>query len=278
MAKYVDDTAIQRVISNTKALLGQKVDKEAGMGLSKNNYTDADKNKLASIESGAEENVIETIKCGSQTFTPSNKEIDLSSMIGLVNYYHKDSLYTKSETEALIDSQISSVYKPAGSVAFANLPTLSASVLGNVYNVTDSFTTTNDFVEGSGKSYPAGTNVAVVDVGTGSTHSYKFDVLSGFVDLSGYQPIISDLATIRSNASAGKSASDTIGTYGNIVTHNASEFQTALSSTNKVSADYVDDTNATNKFVTSAEKSTWNAKQNAMTAITTSEIDTYFNS
>lgn len=40
------------------------------------------------------------------------------------------------------------------------------------------------------------------------------------------QATISDLATIRSNASAGKWAADTIATYGDVVTHNASEFLT----------------------------------------------------
>ena len=41
------------------------------------------------------------------------------------------------------------------------------------------------------------------------------------------QDAISDLSTIRSNASAGKSASDTIATYWDIVTHDASEFATS---------------------------------------------------
>ena len=41
------------------------------------------------------------------------------------------------------------------------------------------------------------------------------------------QDVISDLTTIRSNALAGKNASDTIATYGNIVTHNVSEFATS---------------------------------------------------
>jgi len=75
------------------------------------------------------------------------------------------------------------VYKPAGSVSFANLPALSADVIGNVYNVTDAFATTDDFVEGAGSEYPAGTNVVVVDAGGGT---YKYDVLAGFVDLSDY--------------------------------------------------------------------------------------------
>ena len=45
--------------------------------------------------------------------------------------------------------------------------------------------------------------------------------------LDSKQATISDLATIRSNANAGKTASDTIATYGNIVTHNVSEFATS---------------------------------------------------
>ena len=80
------------------------------------------------------------------------------------------------------------MYKAAGTVASASdLPTLSASVLGNVYNVTASFTSTSDFVEGSGKTIQVGNDIAVVDVGTGSSHSYKFSVMGDFVDLSGYQ-------------------------------------------------------------------------------------------
>lgn len=91
-------------------------------------------------------------------------------------------VYTKQQTDDKISAAISSVYKPAGSTTFAALPAPAANVLGNVYNVTDAFTTTDQFVEGAGKSYPAGTNVAVVLVG----EEYKYDVLSGMVDLSNY--------------------------------------------------------------------------------------------
>ena len=91
-------------------------------------------------------------------------------------------VYTKQQTEDKISAAISSVYKPAGSTTFASLPAPAANVLGNVYNVTDAFTTTDQFVEGAGKSYPAGTNVAIVLVG----EDYKYDVLSGMVDLSNY--------------------------------------------------------------------------------------------
>lgn len=71
--------------------------------------------------------------------------------------------------------------------------------------------------------------------------------------LSGKQDIISDLSDIRSNATAGKTASDTIAEYGDIVTHDASEFASAdlipeqASATNKLAdKDYVNSSVATN--------------------------------
>ena len=91
-------------------------------------------------------------------------------------------VYTKTE----IDNKLSSAFKPGGSVAFQNLPALSAANLGKILNVTDSFTTTADFVEGAGKTYPAGTNVAIVDVGSVGSPSYKYDIQGSFFDLSGY--------------------------------------------------------------------------------------------
>lgn len=83
-----------------------------------------------------------------------------------------------------IASKIGSVYKPAGSVTFANLPeTPSVATLGNVYNVTDAFEADTRFVTGEqGNSYPAGSNVAVVQV----EEAYYFDVLAGTIDLSAY--------------------------------------------------------------------------------------------
>lgn len=189
--KYASENTISRVISDTKTLVSGKVDKVQGKGLSTNDYTDAEKTKLASLDVNGEANVIETVKVNGSALTPdANKAVDvtvptntnqLTNGAGFITNTANDltNYYTKTQ----IDATISSVYKPAGSVAFASLPTLSASVLGNVYNVTDAFTTTSDFVEGAGKSYPAGTNVVVVDAGS---NTYKFDVLSGFVDLSNY--------------------------------------------------------------------------------------------
>lgn len=89
--------------------------------------------------------------------------------------------YTKTEVDGIVGGAISSTYKPGGSKAsVSELPALSASVEGYVYNMTAAFTSTSDFVEGAGNSYPAGTNVAVVDTDTtGSSPTYKYDVLAG---------------------------------------------------------------------------------------------------
>lgn len=85
-------------------------------------------------------------------------------------------------TKEEVKSQISSTYKPGGSYAFTLLPAASEDNVGIVYNVTDAFTTTDSFLEGAGKNYPAGTNVVVIN----NDGIYKYDVLAGFVDLSGY--------------------------------------------------------------------------------------------
>lgn len=96
-----------------------------------------------------------------------------------------DEYYNKTETESKIDEKInvaiSTTYRAAGAVAFEALPALAASEEGKVYNITNEFTTTENFVEGAGKKYPIGTNVVCIDVGT---DEYKWDVLAGFIDTS----------------------------------------------------------------------------------------------
>lgn len=90
-------------------------------------------------------------------------------------------LQTAAQVKSAINSALTGVYTPKGSIAFASLPTAAAGNKGWVYNVSDAFTTTAAFVEGAGHSYGAGTNVVCVDAGSGS---YKWDVLAGIIDLT----------------------------------------------------------------------------------------------
>lgn len=97
-------------------------------------------------------------------------------------------VYTKTQTDEKIAAAIGSVYKPAGSTTFETLPPASAENLGNVYNVTNAFTAGEGFItEEIGQSYPADTNVAIVEV----DGQYYYDALSGFVDLTNYLTITS---------------------------------------------------------------------------------------
>lgn len=96
----------------------------------------------------------------------------------------KTAVYTKEETDEKIATAISATYKAAGSIAFENLPEPAKTELGKVYNVTNEFTASDKFVAGEiGKEYAVGTNVVCIEEGE---DVYKWDVLSGFYDLSVY--------------------------------------------------------------------------------------------
>lgn len=71
-----------------------------------------------------------------------------------------------------ISESFSGALRPMGTVAFANLPALSESDGGSMYNISDQFTTTAEFKEGAGNTIPAGANVYKTEDG-------KWDVLAG---------------------------------------------------------------------------------------------------
>lgn len=64
--------------SQVDGLLDNKVSVISGKGLSTNDYTTEEKTKLSGIDSGAEENVIETIKVNGAAQTVTNKEVNIS--------------------------------------------------------------------------------------------------------------------------------------------------------------------------------------------------------
>ena len=61
--------------------------------------------------------------------------------------------------------------------------------VGDVYNISDAFTTTADFIEGAGTKHPAGSNVVIVKTGTDESPVYKFDVMGG--DMAGFAALVS---------------------------------------------------------------------------------------
>lgn len=87
--------------------------------------------------------------------------------------------------KSAIDAAVASAYHHAGTKTCAELVAglLVAANEGNVYEMTDSGTTTADFMEGQGHPIKEGDNVGVARVSEGV---YKFDLLSGFVDTTNF--------------------------------------------------------------------------------------------
>lgn len=86
----------------------------------------------------------------------------------------------KSESEAKkyadqvkeISESFSGALRPRGTINFADLPSTAEASSGDMYNITNQFTTTADFKEGSGNVIPAGSNVYL-------TIDRYWDVLAG---------------------------------------------------------------------------------------------------
>lgn len=181
-----------------------KVDKVEGKGLSTNDYTTTEKNKLAGIADNANNYSLPAATSSVRGGIIVGSNINLggtnsdvisvsdasSSAKGVVQLSTDISSDASSNIKATtpqavvnyVSTSVASAFSWGGSTTFANLPSPSASTLNKIYNLSDAFTTSSDFVEGSGKSYPAGTNILGVKVG----NDYKYDVTTGFVDLSPY--------------------------------------------------------------------------------------------
>lgn len=150
-----------------------------------NNYTTADAAKIAEIDDKLD------LSGGAMTGAIA---MGSNKITGLANGTDDNDAVTKSQ----LDAARVGALRPSGSIAFANLPALAVGVLHCLYNITDEFTTTADFVEGAGNKYPAGTNVAIINTGTDESPVYKYDAMTGVIDLSGYAKT-EDLSTVATS-------------------------------------------------------------------------------
>ena len=158
MANKVIGTASNILNAIKTWATGKFVAQVSGKGLSTNDYTTAEKNKLSGIEAGAQVNVIESVKVDGTALTPSNKavNIDLSS-------------YAKK-------TDLTSVYRVKGSTTWATLIAKTDAEVGDVWNITDK----------------GGANYVCTTAKTAGEANW--DKLGETVDLSGYATK-TDLAT-----------------------------------------------------------------------------------
>lgn len=184
---------------NGETLIGDKsgadlglVDAEEGKGLSTNDYDDTEKAAVAAATSA-----ITAMKDGSELDSFGDVEVALldkadTSDLGTAAAKNSTNAVTSGSTDLVesgavkdaIDEAVAAAYHHAGTKTVAQLThdLLIAANEGNVYNITDSGTTTSDFIEGIGKTIDEGSNVGICKVG----NTYMFDLLSGFVDTTNF--------------------------------------------------------------------------------------------
>lgn len=157
--------------------------------------------------------------------------LQISDVTGLQNAIDQALASANSYTDTQIAAKLSSTYKPGGTYTFEELPEPSANLLGYVYNVSNAFTAGSNFIESEqGQSYPAGTNVAVVEI-AGDPATYCLDALAGFVDVSDF--VTTDSLTSQLNATK----TELIGTDSGV---NATTIKGAVTEAVSDAKDYTD--------------------------------------
>jgi len=115
LTKLIDLDLLSYFKSKLDLLFASKVDKEAGKGLSSNDFTSAEKTKLANVASGAQVNVLEGIQKNGTTVTVTNKIANISvptktsditndsNFVSDASYVHTDENFTSAEKTKLGD-------------------------------------------------------------------------------------------------------------------------------------------------------------------------------
>jgi hypothetical protein len=140
-------------------------------------------------------------------------------------YWQERANYWYQQAQAIAES-FSGALRPMGTVTFENLPPLAQADSGDMYNISNQFTTTSDFVEGAGIVVPLGSNVY-------KTTGGKWDVLAG-----------SPVTGVKGNSESSYRRGNVNITKSNIGLGN------------------VDNTSDANKPVSTAQQTALNAKQN----------------
>ena len=79
---------------------------EEGKGLSSNDYTTEEKNKLAGIAAGAQVNLIESVKVNGVAVTPQNKVVNIKTATKTSELTNDSKFQTESEVTAKVNSAV----------------------------------------------------------------------------------------------------------------------------------------------------------------------------
>ena len=194
--KLINTTTLGYFKTKEDELIAKKVDKETGKGLSTNDYTTDEKNKLAGIATGADVSTITGIQVNGTTQSPVNKIVNITvptdnkDLNNGAGYQTVANVKTTVEaygyqTAANVQSKIESYGYQTASQVNSAIQVAAGSYLKNDYKVVDALPKTGD------KSYI----YLVEDTHSDSNDAYDEYIWSGDawekigntdVNLSGY--------------------------------------------------------------------------------------------
>ena len=136
--------------------------------------------KTSETNSKASETNAKKSEANASTSAANAKASETNAKASASNARTSETNSAKSESEAQkyaeqvkeISESFSGALRPLGTINFADLPSTADANSGDMYNITDQFTTTTDFKEGAGNIIPAGSNVYL-------TVDRYWDVLAG---------------------------------------------------------------------------------------------------
>lgn len=142
--------------------LEQKLEYQTGMVVINDDYDDSEYVKTEDIGTAA-------AKDSTDRVSPNNTAL-----------VESQSVYSA------INTALSSIYTPRGDITCAELTSdlLIAANVGNIYETTDSGTTTALFLQGAGVPISAGSNVGIINAGEGRI---LFNLMANAFDLTDYQ-------------------------------------------------------------------------------------------
>lgn len=100
--EYLDKSGLTFLISKIKTALNGKVEAVSGKGLSTNDYTNVEKQKLSGIASGAQANVIESVKVNGTKIEPSSKAVDVTVPTKISQLTNDSGFQTSTQVDSIV--------------------------------------------------------------------------------------------------------------------------------------------------------------------------------
>lgn len=179
------DTEIQRLIQSYLDGIAESVEKaqesaELATSKAQESSTSASNAKTSETKARTSETNASNSAAKAKISETNAKASETNAKASATNARTSETNSAKSESEAQkyaeqakeISESLSGALRPLGTINFADLPSTADSNSGDMYNITDQFTTTTDFKEGAGNIIPAGSNVYL-------TADRYWDVLAG---------------------------------------------------------------------------------------------------